>query len=97
MNDHDSPPHRQVLPPIQQWGAVLWPSFFIAIVAAAVFFAFVDPLRLAAIAFPDHVISREFAYVVVFFLLWLATAASSAVSWFLLRPMTILDDETPYG
>lgn len=97
MNDSDPSPHRLLMPPIQQWGAVLWPSFFTAVVAAAVFFAFVDPLRLAASSFPDYRISRECAYLVVFFLLWLATASSSAVSWFLLRPMTVIDDETPYG
>lgn len=42
-----SPNRRQQL--IQQWGAILWPSFIAAGLASVVFFAFVDPLRLLSL------------------------------------------------
>ena len=78
----DHPPR----PLVQRLGAILWPSFFAAGVATMVFFAFVDPLDLADITFPDLGISRELGYSVAFFMFWLATAASSLFTWILLRP-----------
>ncbi len=73
-------------PTVQRVGAILWPSFFSACVATMVFFAFVDPLELRDITFPQMAISREFGYTVAFFLFWAATAASSLFTWILLRP-----------
>jgi hypothetical protein len=75
--------HRRPL--IQRIGAVLWPSFFAAAVAAAVFFSVVDPLALANISFPGHAISRESGYTAGFLLLWLATGSASAFTSLLLR------------
>ncbi len=77
------PPPR---PMAQRLGAILWPSFFAAGVATMVFFAFVDPLRLRDITFPDRPLSRELGYTVGFFMFWLATASSSLFTWILLRP-----------
>lgn len=83
---------------IQQWGAILWPSFIAAGVACVVFFAFVDPLRLQAISFPGSTISRELGYTVGFFMFWAVTALSSAVTWYLQRPISDGDDdELPLG
>ncbi|WP_459001998.1 hypothetical protein [Stenotrophomonas sp. PSU_St103] len=91
-----SPNRRQRL--IQQWGAILWPSFIAAGVASVVFFAFVDPLRLQAISFPGIAISRELGYTAGFFMFWSVTALSSAVTWYLQRPMpSDDDDELPLG
>ncbi len=91
-----SPNRRQRL--IQQWGAILWPSFIAAGVASVVFFAFVDPLRLQAISFPGTAISRELGYTAGFFMFWSVTALSSAVTWYLQRPMpSDDDDELPLG
>lgn len=70
----------------QRLGAILWPSFFAAGVATMVFFAFVDPLALAEISFPDHAISREFGYSIGFFMFWACTMSSSLFTWILLRP-----------
>ena len=50
----DHPPR----PMAQRVGAILWPSFFAAGVATMVFFAFVDPLALRDMTFPDIEISR---------------------------------------
>ena len=78
----DHPPR----PMAQRIGAILWPSFFAAGVATMVFFAFVDPIALAEISFPELEISRELGYTVGFFTFWACTAASSLFTWILLRP-----------
>jgi hypothetical protein len=73
-------------PMVQRVGAILWPSFFAAGVATMVFFAFVDPLLLRDITFPEVEIGREAGYTIAFFLFWTATASSSLFTWILLRP-----------
>ena len=78
----DHPPR----PMVQRVGAILWPSFFAAGIATMVFFAFVDPLVLNQISFPDWQVSREFGYTVGFFVFWLCTSSSSLFTWMLLRP-----------
>ena len=80
--NYDHPPQ----PLIQRVGAILWPSFFAAGVATMVFFAFVDPLTLRDMTFPELPISRELGYTLGFFAFWAATAASSLFTWLLLRP-----------
>lgn len=97
MTPPNAPPdaHRRAL--IQHWGAVLWPSFVAAGMASMVFFAFVDPLRLRDISFPDHALSRELGYTLGFFMFWAVTAVASAVTGYLLRPPAREDDEVPLG
>lgn len=74
------------LPLAQCIGAILWPSFFAAGVATMVFFAFVDPLALRDMTFPELPLSRGLGYTIGFFVFWIATAASSLFTWLLLRP-----------
>jgi len=98
MNDLHDPPDGSRRRLIQQWGAILWPSFVAAGLASVVFFAFVDPLRLQAISFPGSAISRELGYTAGFFMFWAVTALSSAVTGYLLRPIGDGDDdELPLG
>lgn len=78
----DHPPR----PLAQRLGAILWPSFFAAGVATMVFFAFIDPLLLRDMTFPELEISRGFGYTLGFFMFWACTAASSLFTWILLRP-----------
>lgn len=73
-------------PMAQRIGAIIWPSFFAAGVATMLFFAFVDPLALRDITFPDLELSRAQGYSIAFFMFWLATASSSLFTWILLRP-----------
>ena len=87
----DHPPR----PLAQRVGAVLWPSFFAAGVATMVFFAFVDPLTLRDMTFPDLAISRVLGYTLGFFMFWLATAASSLFTWILLRPASRFNRALP--
>ncbi len=78
----DHPPR----PMAQRIGAILWPSFFAAGVATMVFFAFIDPLLLRDITFPQLNITRGLGYTIGFFTFWLATASSSLFTWIRLRP-----------
>ena len=82
--DPDNP--SAPLPWGQRVGVVAWPSFFAAGVATTVFFAFVDPLQLRDITFPDLALTREAGYTIAFFLFWSATAGASAFTSILLRP-----------
>jgi hypothetical protein len=92
--DRTDPPQQ---PLVQRVGAILWPSFFAACIATMMFFAFVDPLELRDITFPQMAISRELGYTVAFFLFWAATAASSLFTWILLRPPSRFNKPLPPG
>ena len=82
-------------PLAQHIGAIAWPSFFAAGVATMVFFAFIDPLQLRDITFPQIEISRGLGYSIAFFMFWLATAASSLFTWILLRPSSRFNRPLP--
>ena len=73
-------------PRAQRLGAVLWPSFFAAGVATMVFFAFVDPLALRDMTFPELPITRKLGYTFGFFMFWIATASASLFTSILLSP-----------
>lgn len=56
------------------------------------------PAAPAGISFPGTAISRELGYSAGFFMFWAVTALSSAVTWYLQRPMpSDDDDELPLG
>jgi len=85
-------------PALTQWGVILWPSFVAAGLASVVFFAFVDPEQLGRISFPASKVSREVGYSVGFFMFWAVTTLSSAVTWYLQRPLPPVhaaDDDLP--
>ena len=67
----------------------------VATPAAMVFFAFVDPLTLRDMTFPDLQISRELGYTLGFAMFWLATASSSLFTWILLRPASRFNRALP--
>ena len=81
------PPYDHPVRPLaQRLGAILWPRFFSAGVATAVFGALVDPIELRDITFPELDLTRGLGYTIAFFMFWLSTASASAFTWFLLRP-----------
>ncbi len=82
-------------PLAQKLGAILWPSFFAAGVMTMVFFAFVDPLQLRDITFPQLEINRELGYSICFFMFWIATASASTFTWILLRPASRFNQPLP--
>lgn len=73
------------IPRKQQIIAILWPSFLTAGVATTVFFALFDPWALLE-ATPFSDASRLGVYSVGFFLFWLLTAATSALTCYFQRP-----------
>jgi hypothetical protein len=83
------------LPLAARVGAVAWPSFFAAGVATMVFFAVVDPDRLATITWPTLNVSRGVGYTLGFFMFWVCTLASSLFTSLLLKPRgdVPVDDE----
>lgn len=87
----DHPPR----PLAQRLGAILWPSFFAAGVATTVFFAFVDPLLLRDLTFPELEISRGVGYTLGFFMFWACTASASLFTWILLRPASRFNQPLP--
>ena len=89
-----APPPR---PLGQLVGAILWPSFFAAGVATMVCFAFVDPLLLRDMTFPQLPLSRGLGYTIGFFAFWGATAGASTFTWLLLRPPSRFDRPLPRG
>jgi len=96
MSTYAPPPFDHPPRPLaQRIGAIAWPSFFAACVASMVFFAFVDPLDLRDITFPDVEISRSMGYTIAFFMFWLATASSSLFTWLLLRPASRFNRALP--
>ena len=84
-------------PLAQRLGAILWPSFFSAGVATAVFGAFVDPLELRDITFPALELTCGVGYTIAFFMFWLSTASASAFTWYLLRPASRFNTRTSQG
>ena len=64
-------------------GPVLWPSFLVAAIATAIFFAHIDPLTLQAQTLTDWQISRQAGYTVGFLMFWAVCAASSALTMYL--------------
>ena len=70
--------------------AVLWPSFIVAGMATALFFATFDPLDLLHLD-----LSRLGAYSVGFFLFWMTTALSSALTVYFSTPMACKSSSKP--
>lgn len=64
--------------------SILWASFLVGGVAEAIFFTLFDPMDLHVLGNPVE-LSRTAIYTVGFFAFWLVTAASSTLTWFLLR------------
>jgi hypothetical protein len=63
---------------------VSWPSFMIAGLAEAVFFSLINPQELYLLGEPVH-FSRVATYSIGFFGFWLACAASSLLTLYMMR------------
>ncbi len=69
---------------------VLWPSFLIAGATSATVFALVDPLDIQFLGYLQ--VSRQGAYAVGFFLFWLMSALSSALTLHMAPRGRVLDE-----
>lgn len=63
--------------------SILWPSFLVACAATGVFFSAFDPGQLR---FEAASLSRTAVYSLGFIAFWALAAASSTLTWLLLRP-----------
>ena len=73
------------IPLIQRVIAVVWPSFLTAGAATGAFFTAFDPADLVALTnYPD--ISRTAAYSIGFFMFWLLTSSTCALTCYFQRP-----------
>ena len=73
------------IPLIQKVVAVLWPSFLTAGVATILFFTAFDPLDLGMILGLDT-LGRLEAYSIGFFIFWLLTSSSCALTCYFQKP-----------
>ena len=75
----------EALPTCQKTISVLWPAFLMAGVATILFFTAFDPtVLLQETRFAD--VSRLGAYTIGFFLFWLLTTTSCALTCFFRKP-----------
>lgn len=80
------------IPVIQRVIAVLWPSFIMSGIATALFFTVFDPRDLAAVTGRAD-IDRMGAYSIGFFLFWLLTSGTCALTCYFQRPCERIDGE----
>jgi hypothetical protein len=73
------------IPRIQRIIAVLWPSFLMSGLATILLFTLIDPAELV-IQHRSVEISRLGAYSIGFFLFWILTAATCALTCYFNRP-----------
>jgi hypothetical protein len=75
------------IPLIQRFIAILWPSFLTSGIATILFFTAFDPQQL--LMYTDFAeMSRLGAYTIGFFLFWLLTTVTSALTCYFQRPCT---------
>lgn len=80
------------IPVIQRVIAIFWPSFLTSGVATGAFFTLFDPLDLLQIAgLPE--ISRMGVYSIGFFLFWLLTAITCALTCYFRRPCNPINEQ----
>ena len=73
------------IPRIQRIIAVLWPSFLMSGLATILFFIFFDPAELVMLHRTLE-LSRLGAYSIGFFLFWMLTASTCALTCYFNRP-----------
>ena len=82
---------QQDIPKTQKFIAVLWPSFLSAGVATILFFTAFDPQLMMALGGFEQ-ISRLGGYTIGFFLFWLLTASTCALTCYFQRPCNDLSE-----
>ncbi|MDH5444772.1 MAG: hypothetical protein OEY52_04395 [Gammaproteobacteria bacterium] len=78
------------IPKIQQVISVLWPSFLTAGVATTLFFVVFDPQLIVAVSGYGE-ISRLGGYTIGFFLFWMLTSMSCALTCYFRKPTDDID------
>ena len=81
----DSKTQTKDIPRIQKVVSVLWPSFLTAGVATVLFFTAFDPVDLGMLLGVEQ-LERLEAYSIGFFLFWMLTSTSCALTCYFRRP-----------
>lgn len=81
----DSKTQTKDIPRIQKVVSVLWPSFLTAGVATVLFFTAFDPVDLGMLLGVEQ-LERLEAYSIGFFLFWILTSTSCALTCYFRRP-----------
>jgi len=81
----DSETRTKDIPRIQKVVSVLWPSFLTAGVATILFFTAFDPLDLGMLLGVEQ-LERLEAYSIGFFLFWMLTSTSCALTCYFRKP-----------
>jgi len=76
---------EQNIPTVQKIAAVLWPSFLTAGIATILFFTAFDPQLIMAVSGYGE-ISRLGGYSMGFFIFWLLTSSSCALTCYFRKP-----------
>jgi hypothetical protein len=84
-NDDDGPELKEWSRLQRDIATTGWCSFLVASASTMVFFAFVDPVALTMTMTPPLDVSPMTGYAIGFFLFWVATAAASALTVFMIR------------
>lgn len=74
------------IPKVQRVIAVFWPSFLTAGIATVIFFTVFDPQEISLCMGAEKPISRLGAYTIGFFLFWLLTSSTCALTCYFQRP-----------
>ena len=85
MADHPRR-RRSDIPTTQRIIAVLWPSFLTAGIATVLFFTSFNPEEISLCMGADKPISNVGAYTIGFFLFWLLTSSTCALTCYFQRP-----------
>jgi hypothetical protein len=70
----------------QRLVAVFWPSFLTAGLATVLFFTAFDPVEISLCMGSEQPISRIGAYTIGFFLFWILTSSTCALTCYFQRP-----------
>jgi len=87
MEQKNLPQPESEIPVIQQVISVLWPSFLTAGIATIFTFTFFDPQEIVACMGHNIRINRLGIYSLGFFLFWLLTSSSCALTCYFRRPV----------
>ena len=74
------------IPTVQRFIAVLWPSFLTAGLATVLFFTAFNPEEMSLCLGQSKPISNVGAYTIGFFLFWLLTSSTCALTCYFQRP-----------
>ena len=81
---------KKDIPVIQKVVAILWPSFLTAGVATILFFTAFDPVDLGVLLGVDG-LERLEAYSIGFFIFWMLTSSSCALTCYFQKPCSELN------